>query len=65
MDKTLDFTQYGKGLPETVTAAKIKTREIQLGISANIGKAQMDQIQRAVDYERLNNVDIKITRVGK
>lgn len=65
VDKTLDFTQYGKGLPEPVTAAKIKTREIQLGIPANTGKAQMDQIRRAIDYGRLNNVDIKITRVGK
>ena len=42
-----------------------KTREIQLGIPANTGKAQMEQIQRAVDYGKLNNVDIKITRIGK
>ena len=42
-----------------------KTREIQLGIPANTGKAQMEQIQRAIDYGRLNNVDIKITRIGK
>ncbi len=65
VDKTLDFTKYGKGLEEPVTAAKIKTREIQLGIPANTGKAQMEQIQRAVEYARLNNVKIVITRIGK
>ncbi len=65
VDKTLDFTQYGKGLKKPITGADILSREIQLGIPANTGKAQMEQIQRAVDYGKLNNVDIKITRIGK
>ncbi|MCR4624215.1 MAG: hypothetical protein K5780_06305 [Alphaproteobacteria bacterium] len=65
VDKTLDFTQYGKGLPVPVTAAKIKTREIQLGIPANTGKAQMEQVMRAVEYGELNNVKMVITKIGK
>ena len=67
VDKTLDFTGYSKGMvpPESLDVRMIRTREIQLGIPANTGKAQMEQIQRAIDYGRLNNVDIKITRIGK
>ena len=67
VDKTLDFTKYSKGMvpPNSLEANMIKTREIQLGIPANTGKAQMEQIQRAIDYGKLNNVDIKITRIGK
>ena len=65
VDKTLEFTEYRKGLQEPITAAKIKTREIQLGIPADTGIAQMRQIQRAIEYGKLNNVKIEITRIGK
>ena len=65
VDKTLEFTEYGKGLPEPITAAKIKTREIKLGIPSYTGIAQMRQIQRAIEYGKLNNVKIEITRIGK
>ena len=65
VDKTLDFTQYGKGLKKPITEADIVSREIQLGIPANTGRAQMEQIQRVVDYGKLNNVDIRITGIGK
>ncbi|MBQ7673607.1 MAG: hypothetical protein IJT36_03660, partial [Alphaproteobacteria bacterium] len=55
VDKTLDFTGYSKGMvpPESLDVRMIRTREIQLGIPANTGKAQMEQIQRAIDYGRL------------
>lgn len=43
----------------------IKAREIQLGIPADTGVAQWEQIQRAIEYGRLNNVNIVITRIGK
>ena len=65
VDKTLDFTKYGKGLEKPITGADIVSREIQLGIPANTGRAQMEQIQRAVEYGKLNDVKVIITRIGK
>ena len=67
VDKTLEFTEYGKGLQgeRKLEATMIKVREIQLGIPADTGVAQMRQIQRAIEYGKLNNVKIEITRIGK
>ena len=47
------------------TATKIKVREIQLRIPANTGVAQWTLIQRVNEYDRSNNVNIAITRIGK
>ena len=65
VDKTLDFTYYKGTLRDPVTFEKIKTREIQLGIPADTGCAQMQYIQRAIEYGNLNNVKIEVTRIGR
>ncbi len=65
VDKTLEFTEYGKGLEKPITSSDIISREIRLGIPADTGTAQMQQIQRAIEYGKLNNVKIEITRIGK
>ncbi len=65
VDKTVEFTEYGKGLEKPIASTDILSKEIQLGIPADTGLAQMQQIQRAVDYGKLHNVKVVITRIGK
>ena len=66
VDKTVEFTRYDKGMrPDEVTASMIKSREIRLGIPADTGLAQMQQILQAVKYGEANNVKIVLTRIGK
>lgn len=65
VDKTVGFTVGNRPKIVPLDATMIKTREIQLGIPANTGVAQWSQIQRAIDYGKLNNVEIVITRIGK
>ncbi len=66
VDKTLDFKRYDKGLrPDEINTSMIKIKEIQLGIPADTGIDQMRQIQRAIEYGKLNNVKIEVTRIGK
>ena len=67
VDKTVEFTEYGNGMkaPQRLEATMIKAKEIQLGVPADTGLAQMQQIQRAVDYGKLHNVKLVITRIGK
>ena len=43
----------------------IKSREIRLGIPADTGLAQMQQIKKAITYGKTQNVNVVIIEVGK
>ena len=64
VNKTLDF----KGDPKNVgfiDVSKIRTRNVHVGIPENTTARQMEEIMKAVDYGKLNNVNVIIRKVGK
>ena len=66
VDKTLEFERYpNKYIGRDLVKGEIKQRVIQLGVPENISDAAIKQLQRAIDYGNLNNVEIVIRKIGK
>ncbi len=62
MDKTLRFEEHRLSGAE-VLSTKIVQQELHLGIPVGTGEAQLQSIQRAVEYAKGNNINVKIYEV--
>ena len=69
IDKTLKFKEASRKIDEftevKLSSQEIKQRVIQLGVPENISDTAIKQLQRAIDYGNLNNVEIVIRKIGK
>jgi filamentous hemagglutinin len=64
INKMLDFTEYSlQGQP--IRSDMILSRELQLAVPVTTNSQQMQQVMNAIEYGRLNDVSVIITKVGK
>jgi filamentous hemagglutinin len=62
IDKVIDFEEAEKGLVN-LSAHAIQIKRLEVAIPEGTTPAQMAELARAVDYAKLNNVEVIITKV--
>lgn len=62
IDSVIDFEVAGRG-DMVLNFNMIRTRRLEVAIPEGTTPAQLAEIIRAVDYEKINNIDVVITKV--
>jgi hypothetical protein len=60
IDDMIDFTGHRLS-DRRITPNMIKTKELQVGIPYGTTKEGLEQIKRAIDYAKINNINVVIT----
>nr|WP_051061521.1 hypothetical protein [Acinetobacter soli] len=62
VDQMANFTKDGRETLQ-IKNSDIKSKEMQLAISANTSKSQLGAIQKSIDYANSKGIKIKVTKV--